>query len=187
MALLRVLTYGDGRLHRRSEAVAAMTDDLSHLIADMSETMYAAKGVGLAAPQVGVFERLFVLDVDQVDEDGQKNRPRRLRVFVNPEIVWASAEDSPYTEGCLSVPGIESEIYRPARIRARYRNERWEECEEEAEGMLARVVQHEIDHLDGILFVDRLGFVKRQMVAAQLRRLRNGRESIVVPGELATK
>jgi len=186
MTLLRVLTYGDERLLVRSEPIAEMTDDLRQLIADMAETMYAAKGAGLAAPQVGVAGRLFVLDVDQVDENGQKKRPRRLRVYINPNIIETSKEDSPYVEGCLSIPGIEMEIYRPARIRLHYRDEQWQEHEEEIEGLLARVIQHESDHLDGVLFVDRLGFVKRQTLAAQLRRLRNERETIVVPAALTT-
>jgi len=187
MALLRVLTYGDERLYGRSKPVERMTADLRQQIADMAETMYAAKGAGLAAPQVGIAQRLFVLDVDQMEENDHSKKPGQLRVFVNAEIVWTSEEDSPYVEGCLSLPGVEAEVHRAARIRVRYRNEQWEPCEEEVDGLLARVIQHEVDHLDGILFVDRLGFAKRQALAAQLRRLRNERETIVVPADLMPK
>jgi len=187
MAILRVLTYGDEKLHSRSEPIDGLTPDLVRLIGEMADTMYAANGVGLAAVQVGVAKRLFVLDVDQVAENGQKKNPRRLRVFINPEIAWTSEEDSPYVEGCLSVPGVEAEVYRPTRIRVRYRDERGEEREEEADGLLARVIQHETDHVDGVLFVDRLGFAKRQGLAGQLRRLRNERETVVVPADLAAR
>jgi peptide deformylase len=187
MALLRILIYGDERLHVKSERLQRLTPELRQLIADMGETMYAANGAGLAAPQIGVHQRVFVLDVDQVDDDGKKSQPRRLRVFINAEILWSSDEDVPYVEGCLSIPGVEAEVDRPARVRVRYRDEHWTEHEEEAEGLLARVIQHELDHLDGILFVDRLGFLKRQSVAAQLRHLRKEHETIYVPAELAAK
>jgi peptide deformylase len=187
MALLRILTYGDEQLQKPSTPVEQITREITELIADVAETMYAANGAGLAAIQVGVAKRLFVLNVDQVDENGQKVKSRRLCVFINPEILWTSEEDSPYVEGCLSVPGVEAEVYRPSRIRVRYRDQKWQEHEEEADGLLARVIQHETDHLNGILFVDRLGFVKRQALVGQLRQLRDSRETIVVPAELAAK
>jgi len=187
MALLRILIYGDERLQVKSEPVERMTPELRQLIADMGETMYAAKGAGLAAPQVAVHQRVFVLDVNQLDDDGKKNQPHRLRVFINPEILSSSDDDAPYVEGCLSIPGVEAEVERPARVRVRYRDEHWTPHEEDAEGLLARVVQHELDHLEGILFVDRLGFLKRQGIAVQLRRLRKEHETICVPAELAAK
>lgn len=187
MGLLRVVIYGDERLHARCEPVEEMTPDLRRLIADMGETMYTASGVGLAGPQVGVLKRLLVLDVDQVGEEGVLEERRRLRVFINPQVVWTSNEDEPFDEGCLSIPGVEAEVYRPIRARVRYRDEQWNEHEQEVEGLLARVLQHEIDHLDGILFVDRMGFAKRQKVARQLRRLREEHETICVPAELAAK
>jgi len=187
MAILRVLIYGDERLQTPCRAVEKLTPEIGQLIAEMGETMYAASGVGLAAPQVGVLQRLLVLDVDQVGEDGEKNKPDRLRVFINPQIVWTSDEDSPFVEACLSIPGVEAEVYRPTRIRIRYRDERWEEHEEEADSLPARVLQHEVDHLDGILFVDRLSFIKRQALAGQLRRLRKERETICVPVASAGK
>ncbi|KPL06940.1 hypothetical protein AMJ85_10030 [candidate division BRC1 bacterium SM23_51] len=191
MGLLRVVIYGDDRLHTQCEPVEQMTPDLCRLIADMAETMYTASGVGLSAPQVGVLERLLVLDVDQVDEEGAEKQTkelrRQLRVFINPEVLWTSDEDEPFVEGCLSIPGVEAEIYRPSRARVRYRDQEWNEREEEVDGLLARVLQHEIDHLNGILFVDRMGFVKRQRVARQLRRLREERETICVPAEIGAQ
>jgi peptide deformylase len=187
MSLLRITLYGDERLNQKCEPVEAMTDDLRQLIADMGETMYSAAGVGLAGPQVGVLKRLLVLDVDQMGPDGAEQGRRRLRAYINPEIVWASDEDESFTEGCLSVPGVEAEVYRPSRIRVRYRDLAWNEREEDAEELLARVLQHEIDHLDGVLFVDRVGFVKRQRLAGQLRRLRTQHEQIRVPAASAAE
>ena len=187
MALMRILIYGDDRLQTQSEPLDERPADLSQIIHDMAETMYAANGVGLAATQVGISKRFFVLDVDQTRDDDHKKKTRRLRVFINPEILWFSDADAPYTEGCLSVPGVEAEVYRSARLRVRYRDENWQEHDEEVDGMLARVIQHEVDHLDGILFVDRLGFLKRQTLAGQLRRLRSNREAIADSPEVAAK
>jgi peptide deformylase len=185
MSLLRIVIYGDDRLKQTAGPVEEMTPEIRKLIADMGESMYAASGVGLAGPQVGVLKRLLVLDVDQVGEGQSPEKRRQLRAYINPEILWQSDEDSVMSEGCLSIPGVDAEVYRPVRIRFKYRDLDWEEHEEEAEGLLARVLQHEIDHLDGTLFVDHLGFVKRQAVAGKLRRLRNEHESIYVPAELA--
>ena len=187
MAVLRVLTYGDERLKMTAEPVEGITPEIRQLIADMGDTMYAAAGIGLAAPQVGVLKRLFVLDVDQVTEEGKRDGRRRLQVFINPEILWTSEHEEAFTEGCLSVPGVEAEVYRPDRARVRWRDSDWQEHDEEIDGLLGRVVQHETDHLEGVLFVDRLGFVRRQTLSGQLRRLRNDREAIVVPTELVTK
>lgn len=185
MSILRVVTYGDERLKTQCEPVEALTPELQRLIADMGDTMYTASGVGLAAPQVGILKRFLVLDVDQMTENGRKEGRRRLQVFINPEILGSSEDDEPFTEGCLSIPGVEAEVYRPTGIRLRWRDAEWREHEEDIDGLLARVVQHEVDHLDGVLFVDRLSFVKRQAIAGQLRRLRKERDSIVVPAELA--
>jgi len=189
MALLRIVTYGDERLQTHCEAVEALTPEVRQLIADMGETMYAANGVGLAAPQVGVLIRLLVLDVDQVGDENRKKRngTRRLQAFLNPEILWMSEEDRPYTEGCLSIPGVEAEVFRSSCLRLRWRDEQWVEREAETDELLARVLQHEIDHLEGVLFVDRLPVAKRQALAGQLNRLRLERENIVVPAELQAK
>ena len=134
----------------------------------MFETMYKAPGIGLAAPQVGVSERLIVLDV----ADGEERRPM---VLVNPEIVWRSGERATAEEGCLSLPGQFADVTRPQAVKVRYLTEHGEERVLEADGLLARCVQHEIDHLDGILFVDHLTALKRNMIMRKLiktRRLR---------------
>jgi len=182
---MRVVIYGDDRLRVKCEPVDKVRQALRDVIADMAETMYAASGIGLAAPQVGILERFLVLDVDQVDGQRVDEKRRRLRVFINPEIVSVSEEDEPYVEGCLSIPGVEAEVFRPSRVRVRYRDLDWAEREEDVEGLLARVIQHEIDHLDGVLFVDRLNFMRRRRVAGQLQRLRKERENIIVPAQLA--
>jgi peptide deformylase len=176
MATLTVLTYGNDVLRKLSQSVERLTTDDRELISSLSETMYALRGVGLAATQVGVLKRILVLDVDQVLQQSANGKPkknaRNLQVFINPEMLWESDEDEPFTEGCLSIPGIEAEVYRPVRIRVRYRDGTFEEKELETDGLLARVLQHEIDHLNGKLFVDRVSGMKRILMAGRLNRLK---------------
>jgi peptide deformylase len=138
----------------------------------MFETMYDEPGIGLAAPQVGVSKRLVVIAAVADDEAGQHIGP--ALVLVNPEVLSSSPEVSPYEEGCLSVPGITENVDRPRAIRMRYTTLDGELIERDAAGLLARVVQHEIDHLDGILFVDRLSLLKRQLLRKRLQRLAAG-------------
>jgi peptide deformylase len=173
MSLPTIRTYGDPCLKVVSEPIGAVDAPLRALIDAMQELMYASKGVGLAAPQVGENVRLFVIDVDWVDrEDGQEQGQRNLKVFINPEITWESPEDASVSEGCLSVPGIESNVYRPVRVRMRYLDENGAAHEREMADLEARCVQHELDHLDGVLFVDRIPFVRRQMLAGKLSILK---------------
>jgi peptide deformylase len=135
----------------------------------MFETMYDEPGIGLAAPQVGVSRRLVVIAAVPDDEDGDNVGPPMT--LVNPQITWSSSEEVSYEEGCLSVPGITESVDRPRVIRFRWTDLDGEAHEREAEGLLARVVQHEIDHLDGILFVDRLSLLKRQLIRKKLREI----------------
>jgi peptide deformylase len=173
MAVRDIAIYGNPILRREAESVEALTPELEALVDDMAETMYTTKGIGLAANQVSVPVRLIVVDVDQLEsDDSEQPKPRRLQVYYNPEVVEESREDSPMSEGCLSVPGLEGEVYRPKAIRFRARDERFEPVEFDAEGMLARVLQHEIDHTNGVLFVDRLSRIKRIALAGRLARLR---------------
>jgi peptide deformylase len=139
-------------------------DDLRVLMDDMLETMYAAPGIGLAAIQVGEPKRILVMDLSR-DET-----PKEPRHFVNPEIVWASEETVPYEEGCLSVPEIYEEVERAAKVRLRYLNYHGEAVEEEAEGLFAVCIQHEIDHLNGVLFIDHLSRLKRDRAVAKVRK-----------------
>lgn len=146
------------QLRLSSAPIARVDDGVRKLAEDMFETMYAAPGIGLAAVQVGEMNRLITIDVSH-DEDA-----REPRVFVNPEILWKSEEMSVYEEGCLSIPEFYEEVERPARVRVRYTNLAGEPEEIEADGLLATCLQHEIDHLDGVLFIDHISRLKRERV-----------------------
>ncbi len=176
MALLTVRIYGDPCLKEVSKSVNGIDGDLKKIFSDMLETMYASHGVGLAAPQVGVNLRFFVTDVDWVNrEDGVETGKRNSKIFINPEITEESEEDGPASEGCLSVPGIEGDVYRSLRVKMRYLDENGETHENAFEGLEARCVQHELDHLDGVLFVDRMPFVRRRLLAGKLNQLKKER------------
>ena len=171
MPLKKIVTYGIDSLKEPSKTVENITDNTRRLINDMADTMYETHGVGLAAPQIGVNLKIAVIDIDYSRKE--KNNPgRNLRVFINPQIVWESDEDGPFNEGCLSVPDLDGEVYRPLKVKVNYRDEHFKQHTIEADGLLARVLQHEIDHLNGYLFVDRLSFLKRKMLAGQLHRLK---------------
>lgn len=143
--------------------------ELKRLLEDMLETMYAEAGVGLAAPQVGISKRVVVIDVEQDEEGGEPGNPL---YFVNPEIIWRSEEKVCGPEGCLSVPDQRAEVERFAAVKVRYFTPEGEEKELEAEGFLAIAVQHELDHLDGILYIDRISRLKRQMLVKKLQKAR---------------
>jgi peptide deformylase len=172
LSILKIIRYGHPHLREKAFDIKKADSRLRDLIQAMAETMYAAPGVGLAAPQVGVLERLFLVDVDYDRQDPNVEETRNLHVFINPEIIEESQEDEPYTEGCLSIPGIEAEVYRPSRIVIAARDENFEPFEAEADGLLARVIQHENDHLNGILFVDKVPILKRSVLGGQLNRMK---------------
>jgi peptide deformylase len=171
MALLPIIEVPDPRLKQVSTPVEAVDDDIRALIADMFETMYAAPGIGLAAVQVGVPRRVLVIDLQEPEEEGGEP-VRDPRVFINPEILEHSPHDVPYTEGCLSVPDQYAEVDRPDRIRARWLDLDGIAREEEITGMLAVCLQHEMDHLEGILFIDRLSRLKREMILRKIAKAR---------------
>jgi peptide deformylase len=179
LPILKILKYGHPLLRETCGEVRKFGARERDLVAAMTETMYAARGIGLAAPQVGVMERLFLVDVDQDRDSENPESTRLLRVVFNPEIIWESEEDEPYNEGCLSIPGIEGEVYRPSRIKIVGRDENFEPVEIEADKLLARVIQHETDHLNGILFVDKLPLLKRSMLGRELGRMK--RETLDEP------
>lgn len=160
MSLLNILRYPDPRLHKVAKPVAVFDERLKKLAADMAETMYAAPGVGLAATQVDVHEQLVVIDTSETHDE--------LRVFVNPEIVWASEEKRVYDEGCLSVPGIYDGVERPAQVRVRAFDVEGQPFEIEAVGLLAVCIQHEMDHLKGKVFVEYLSPLKRNRIKTRL-------------------
>jgi peptide deformylase len=164
MALREILVVPDPVLKQVSAPAAAVDDELRALMDDMLETMYAAPGIGLAAIQIGVAKRVIVMDISRQDE------PPAPRYFVNPEILWASEETLPYEEGCLSVPEIYDEVERPAQVKLRYLNYQGETIEEDAEGLFAVCIQHEMDHLDGVLFIDHLSRLKREQAVKKVKK-----------------
>src|SRR6185312_5603313 len=166
MSLLNILRYPYPRVHKVAKPVAVFDARLKQLVADMAETMYDAPGVGLAATQVNVHEQVIVIDISEAHDE--------LRVFVNPEIVWASEEKQVYDEGCLSVPGIYDGVERPARVKVRAKNAEGKPFEIEAEGLLAVCIQHEMDHLKGKVFVEYLSLLKRNRI--KTRMLKEQRE-----------
>lgn len=172
MALLTILEVPDPRLRRISEPVPAVTDEIRALIADMFETMYDAPGIGLAAAQVDVPIRLLVMDLGDGPPDAEGNGTNNPRVFINPEILDPSEEYSVYNEGCLSVPGQYADVERPAVVRARWLDEHGKQHEEQLDELLATCLQHEMDHLNGILFIDHLSRLKREMVLKKLEKTR---------------
>ncbi|MFC3078770.1 peptide deformylase [Phenylobacterium terrae] len=164
MAIREIITVPDPRLKLKSQPVEAVDDELRALMDDMLETMYAAPGIGLAAIQVAVPKRVIVMDLAR---EGEEPQPR---YFVNPEIVWASEETQPYEEGCLSIPEYYDEVERPARVKLRYLNYQGEQVEEDAEGLFAVCIQHEMDHLEGVLFIDHLSRLKREQAIKKVKK-----------------
>ena len=160
MALLKILRYPDPRLHKVAKPVTEFGDRLRTLVDDMAETMYDAPGVGLAASQVDVHEQVVLVDTSDTKDD--------LKVFINPEITWASDERQVYDEGCLSVPGIYDGVERPARVKVRALDLHGQPFELEADGLLAVCIQHEMDHLQGKVFVEYLSPLKRNRIKAKM-------------------
>jgi peptide deformylase len=175
MSLLPILTLPDTRLRLVSDPVGAVGDDVRTLLDDMLETMYAAPGIGLAAIQIGVPRRIVVVDVAK--RKGEEEEEVKDPVFlVNPEIVRASQETSVYEEGCLSIPDYYAEVERPARVRVRYLDRAGAMQELDADGILATCIQHEIDHLDGVLFIDHISRLKRDRVLKRFAKDARRRE-----------
>jgi peptide deformylase len=158
MALREIIKLPDPRLRLMSKPVDRITDEVKSLVADMFETMYEAPGIGLAAIQVGVPQRVVTLDLARKDE------PRQPQVIINPEIVWSAEEQSIYEEGCLSIPEFYEEVERPAQVKVRFTDLDGNPHEVEANGLLATCLQHEIDHLNGVLFIDHISRLKRERV-----------------------
>jgi peptide deformylase len=171
MAILPIIETPDPRLRTISTPVERVDDELRSLMDDMVETMYDAPGIGLAAIQVGVPKRVLVIDL-QEEEDAEGKPVRNPRYFVNPEIVWSSDEHALYNEGCLSVPEMFAEVDRPQRVRAKWLDYDGAAREEEFDGLLATCLQHEMDHLEGVLFIDHLSKLKRDMLLKKLEKLR---------------
>ena len=183
MSLLSIVEVPDPVLRQKCAPVEAIDDDVRRLIADMTETMYAAHGIGLAAIQVGVARRVLVIDLQEREiadaaadagavPDELPEPVRNPRAFINPEILSVSEEQSVYAEGCLSIPEQYADVTRPARCTVRWQDETGAEREEEMSGLMSTCMQHEIDHLNGVLFIDHISRLKRDMVMKKLAKLR---------------
>ncbi|NQD70604.1 peptide deformylase [Sphingobacterium shayense] len=176
---LPIVAYGDPVLRKKTEEIDEDYPNLKQLIDDMFETMYAARGVGLAAPQVGLPIRLFVIDAspfaeDDEDSEGDASLNGFKKVLINPIIVEETGEKWAFSEGCLSIPDINEEVMRPTNVLINYLDENFEEHEVELTGLAARVVQHEYDHIEGKLFVDKLGPLKKAMLKGKLDAISKG-------------
>jgi peptide deformylase len=164
MALRDIIILPDKRLRKVSKPVARIDEDIRALVADMFETMYDAPGIGLAAIQLGVPARVVTMDLSRKEDH---NEPT---VFINPEIVWSSEERSVYEEGCLSIPDIHEDVERPARVKVRYLDLDGTLMEAEAEGLFATCIQHEVDHLNGVLFIDHISKLKRDRIVKKFTK-----------------
>ncbi|MBO9456493.1 peptide deformylase [Paracoccus sp. R12_1] len=170
MSLRQILIHPDPRLKKMCESVARVTPEIEALADDMLATMYDAPGVGLAAPQVGVMSRIFVMDATRDPE-----AERRPMVLINPEIAWSSDDLNTYDEGCLSIPDQYADVTRPAEVRMRWLGLDGKTHEEDFDGLWATCAQHELDHLNGILFIDHLSAIKRQMITRKMVKLKRER------------
>ena len=172
MSILPLVEYPNPLLHEKSKPVTCIDDDLRKTLDDMLETMYADKGVGLAAPQVGLLKRMIVIDAEQQEDETGKHVKGKPMFIINPEIITASEETIIFCEGCLSVPGQKADVVRHQKITVRYQDKEGKQKTIEAEDYLAVILQHEIDHLDGILYIDHLSRLKRNMLLKKLQKSR---------------
>ncbi len=177
--ILPVVAYGDPVLKRMGDEIDENYPDLKQLIADMFETMYAASGVGLAAPQIGKSIRLFIVDGspfadDEEDDPKAQGMEDFKKVFINPIIEEETGEEWGFNEGCLSIPKIREEVYRKEKVTISYYDENWQLKEENYEGYAARIIQHEYDHVEGVLFTDRLSPLKKRLLTKKLQNISKG-------------
>lgn len=178
MSVLPIITYKDNMLRQEAEPVTENSDQLQHLIDDMFDTMYNADGVGLAAPQIGKLLRIFVCDVSPIKGD---EAPPEPMVLMNPEITLESEETNTFEEGCLSIPEVRGPVIRPEGVTVSFKDRNFKKQKMEVDGPLARVIQHEFDHLNGVLFIDHLSFFKKKLVSSKLSTLAEGELSIKYP------
>ena len=178
--ILPIIAYGDPVLRKVGRDIDKDYPNLSQLIADMFETMYHARGVGLAAPQIGLDIRLFIVDASPFDED-EDDKPELKnfkKVFINAYITDESGNEWPFNEGCLSIPEIREDVNRLSNIKIKYVDENFVEHTEDYKGILARIIQHEYDHIEGILFTDHLNVVKKRMIKNKLSDITRGKVSV---------
>ena len=176
MAVLPIVEVPDPLLRRTCEPVAEITDEVRGMVADMFDTMYDARGIGLAAIQVGILKRIVVIDLQEreVEDEEKPEAARDPHAYINPELTWVSEELSTYSEGCLSIPEQYAEVTRPARCRVKWLDTDGQAHEAEYDGLMATCMQHEIDHLNGVLFIDHISRLKRGMLMKKLDKMRRG-------------
>ena len=167
-----IVAYGDPVLKKPGKEISKADETLPKLVADMFETMYNAHGVGLAAPQIGLGLRLFVVDGAPLDKE---NLLDFKKVFVNPTIIEEFGTDWAFDEGCLSIPGVRSEIMRPEKLTLHYFDENWKEHTEDFDGLRARIIQHEYDHIEGVLFIDHVSSIKKRLIQGKLSNISKGK------------
>jgi peptide deformylase len=178
-----IVAYGDPVLRKKAADIVKGELDVATLASDMFETMYKASGVGLAAPQIGKSIRMFVIDTDPSAETGEiseetpeeAEEPRVKKVFINAEILDESGDEWPFEEGCLSIPGVKEDVYREEFLTIHYFDENWVEYTEDFEGFAARVIQHEYDHIEGILFIDHLSPLRKRLLKGRLTDISKGK------------
>jgi peptide deformylase len=175
--ILPVYVYGQPILRKVAVDITKDYTGLNQFIADMWETMYKSDGVGLAAPQVGKGIRIFVIDGSPMEED-DPNLKDFKKVFINAHMIERSGDDVPLTEGCLSLPNIREEVLRPSKVTLSYYDENWQHHEDTFEGIAARIVQHEYDHLDGIMFIDHISALRRQLLKGKLTAISKGKVDV---------
>jgi peptide deformylase len=182
--ILPIVAYGAKVLKKKAQVVDLQDPKLPAFIADMWETMYAASGVGLAAPQVGKPQRIFLIDAapfaddESLDPSEQKVLADFKKVFINPTILSETSATWPFNEGCLSIPNIREDVMRPDQLRIRYTDADFKEKEESYSGLAARVIQHEYDHIEGVLFTDRLSSLKKRLLKGKLSQIANGKVDV---------
>ena len=170
--ILPIVSYGSPVLRQKCEAISSNYENLDILLADMWETMYNASGVGLAAPQINKSIRLFIVDSSPFYDDDKKDSLKK--VFINPEILTEDGEEWVFNEGCLSIPGVREDVVRKSNITIKYQNENFVTITEKFDGVNARVIQHEYDHINGILFTDKVSTLKKRMIKGKLNDVTKG-------------
>ena len=182
--ILPIVAYGDVVLKKKATPISQDYPDLKGLISNMFDTMYNAFGVGLAAPQIGLSIRLFVVDTapfaedEDYSEDEQNQLKKFKKVFINPEILEESGDEWAFNEGCLSIPDVREDVFRKPTITIQYQDENFESCTETYSGLIARVIQHEYDHIEGILFTDRLSSFKKRIIKGRLESISKGKIAV---------
>ncbi len=184
-----IVAYGHPALREETQAISPDYPELEQLIADMYETMYAASGVGLAAPQIGLSIRLFIVDgsaMEPAEDQGEESLEGFKQIFINPEMLEESGDSWQFEEGCLSIPGLREPVSREPRIKLRYQDENFETYEREFFGVRARIIQHEYDHLEGVLFSDYTKGLRKRMIRGKLQKISKGKIDAGYPMRLST-